>query len=359
MAALPRLVQVERRRLSRTKNGGTSGDGRAAVSFSGAVHLTRRRAIAIAGAAALPVAGSAARESIVVAAEPVAFSPGGARSAGRLIYRGGLALHSEDPRFGGWSDLWIAPAGDRLLMISDRGDALEAPLRLSETGAPETVGPAELRRLVHHDGRPLDGRRWTDAEGLAAAPDGGFFVSFEQAHRIVHYPAAAFALTLPSRPVAPPPGIERAPPNAGLEAIAAWPDGTVVAFAEDLRDEAGDTRAWIGTPPAWREFSWSHDGFKPTGAVVAHDGALLVLERRFSFFSLAARVLRVQRHELQPGMRVAGDVLGEWGAPETVDNFEGIAARSGAEGEPLVYVLSDDNFRRGLQRTLLLCFAIG
>ncbi|MBM3522693.1 MAG: esterase-like activity of phytase family protein, partial [Alphaproteobacteria bacterium] len=226
------------------------------------------------------------------------------------------------------------------------------------TGSSEAVGPAALRRLLHHDGRPLEGRRWTDAEGLAPAPDGGFFVSFEQAHRIVHYPAAVPDLSRASQAIASPPGIERAPANAGLEAIAAWSDGTLVAFAEDLRDEAGDTRGWIGIPPAWREFSWAYDGFKPTGAVVAHDGALLVLERRFSFFSLAARILRVRRQDLQPGSRVAGEVLGEWSAPDTIDNFEGIAARRGPDGEQLVYVVSDDNFRPMLQRTLLLCFAV-
>ena len=43
--------------------------------------------------------------------------------------------------------------------------------------------------------------------------------------------------------------------------------------------------------------------------------------------------------------------------PLIFDNFEGIAARSGAGGETLIYLLSDDNFNP-LQRTLLLMFAL-
>ena len=41
-----------------------------------------------------------------------------------------------------------------------------------------------------------------------------------------------------------------------------------------------------------------------------------------------------------------------------MDNFEGIAARRGAAGESLIYLVSDDNFS-DKQRTLLLMFALG
>ena len=44
--------------------------------------------------------------------------------------------------------------------------------------------------------------------------------------------------------------------------------------------------------------------------------------------------------------------------PGHVDNLEGMAALRARDGTTLVYLLSDDNYRWLLQRTLLLCFAL-
>ncbi|MBL8701291.1 MAG: esterase-like activity of phytase family protein [Alphaproteobacteria bacterium] len=348
--------------MSRSNDGGVPGDGRAAVSFSGA-GLSRRRSVlaalaASAVAAAPPSRSARAADHVDIVGEPLAFRPDGDDTAGRLAYRGGLALSASDPRFGGWSDLHVSGTGDRLTMVSDAGHAFVAPMRLEPGGGPAAIGPGTLQPFVDLGGRPLPARRWGDAEGLAPAPDGGFYVSFEHEHRLWHYPAAAQPFSRRPRALALPPGLEQAPENGGLEAIAAWPDGSLVAFAEELADANGDLRAWFGGPTAWREFAWAHEGYRPTGAAVAPDGSLLVLERRFALFSFAARILRVPRERLREGARVEGELIGEWYAPAAIDNFEGIAARRGAGGETLVYVVSDDNFRRLLQRTLLLCFAI-
>ncbi|HKZ97087.1 MAG TPA: hypothetical protein VJ045_08915, partial [Hyphomicrobiaceae bacterium] len=41
-----------------------------------------------------------------------------------------------------------------------------------------------------------------------------------------------------------------------------------------------------------------------------------------------------------------------------IDNMEGLAVRQGAGGETLITMISDDNFNKVLQRTVLLEFAL-
>jgi hypothetical protein len=83
-----------------------------------------------------------------------------------------------------------------------------------------------------------------------------------------------------------------------------------------------------------------------------------VLERRYTpGVGNAVRFLRVPRTEIGPDRRVSGEVVGAVGVPLTVDNFEGVAVRTGDDGETLIYVISDDNFNP-LQRTLLMLFEV-
>ena len=59
-----------------------------------------------------------------------------------------------------------------------------------------------------------------------------------------------------------------------------------------------------------------------------------------------------------PGALLDGEVLLEAGNGFAIDNMEGIAVHSSPDGEPVITLISDDNFNRGLQRTLLLQFAL-
>jgi hypothetical protein len=331
--------RLDRRRfLKNGAGGGLAG----AVSFVGA-----------------SIAAGASGDAIALDIEPVPFSSEdpAARHAGRLAYRGGIALAAEDRRFGGWSDLWLSPGGDQLVMISDRGSWLTARPRLDAGGAVTGLETVRIGALLDGSGRALRGVS-ADAEGLAPASDGGFYVSFERLHRIWHYPGDDAPLASAPRPLPPPPDLGRAPLNGGIEAIAALGDGRLVAIAEELRDARGDNVGWIGGAQGWASFAWAASGFRPTGAALSPDGDLLVLERRFAMLTFAARILRVPAAQLVGGARIVGEELGEWSAPFAIDNLEGVATRRGANGETLLYLVSDDNFQRLLQRTLLLCFTI-
>ncbi len=55
---------------------------------------------------------------------------------------------------------------------------------------------------------------------------------------------------------------------------------------------------------------------------------------------------------------MAGDALIEATAGEEIDNMEGLALHRGAAGELVITMISDNNFNRILQRTVLLQFAL-
>ncbi len=72
---------------------------------------------------------------------------------------------------------------------------------------------------------------------------------------------------------------------------------------------------------------------------------------------MAVRLRRIAAQTIVPGARLDGAAIAVLRPPLTVDNLEGVAARRGAAGETLLYLVSDDNFRT-TQRTLLLLFAL-
>jgi len=288
------------------------------------------------------------------AAEP----PGTVARVGELIYRGGVALSSPDARFGGWSDMRVSADGTTLTAISDRGAWLQARILHDAGGTLKGLAAARIGRLVDPAGRPFEGFKG-DAESLAATADGGWIVGFERRHRMLLYPRAEPPFSAPPALVPPPPGLERAPSNGGLEALVQLGPGQLLALTEDLTDAAGDIVGWIREGTAWRQIGYAAEPrFRPTAATILPDGDLVVLERRLGFFDLAAaRLARVPRDQLAGASRLVGRTMALIEEPMTVDNFEGIDAVRGPRGETLIYILSDDNFSF-LQRTLLLCFEV-
>jgi len=55
-------------------------------------------------------------------------------TAGQLDFRGGLALSSSYPRFGGFSALGVSVDGLRMVALSDKGTRLSARLVYDERG---------------------------------------------------------------------------------------------------------------------------------------------------------------------------------------------------------------------------------
>ena len=304
---------------------------------------------------ALVAGAPTAADPIPLKARPVVLDPGdtGRTVVGGLHFQGGLVLSSPDVRFGGLSALLVSPDGSRLTALSDHGFRLDAGLVHDRRGNLAGIRDATLVPLTDTDGQRLKSKKKRDAESLARDGKDGIVVAFERHHRLWRYGAGAGP-----RPLAAPPGLEDAPSNGGIEALTRLRDGRLLAITEGLR-RAGAGVGWLGGEPAWSTLSYAtRDGFSPTGVTTLPNGDVVMLERRYSVLDgIAIRVLRVAHPTIAPGTRLEGILVAEIAPPLSVDNFEGIAARRGAGGETLLYMVSDDNYSP-LQRTLLMMFAL-
>ena len=308
-------------------------------------------------AAAVPVTG-AADETVPLAAEPVPLNPEseGQVRAGALLYRGGLAVRSPDPRFGGFSGLAVSRDGAHLTAISDRGAWLSARIRYDAAGRLSGLGDGRIGALHGPDGKPLRGLN-ADAEALALLPDGSALVAFERRHRILRYPAGPNPLAARPALRPAPEGLAGAPSNGGAETLAHIGGGDLLLVTEGLARGSGAYAGWIGRKGRWRPFGYARSGgFRPTDATLLPGGDIAVLERHYTpATGVSARIALVRRSAVAPGGTVRGRELLHLTPSMTVDNFEGIAARRGPDGKNVLYILSDDNFNPQ-QRTLLLMF---
>lgn len=302
----------------------------------------------------------AAAAEVQIASTPIqidASDPARTR-VGALEYRGGLRLRSTDPAFGGLSGLRIAGNGNRLLAVSDRGFWLQAELTFDGAGTLTGLAGADLSPMLNTAGRPERVPR-TDAESIVLVA-GVAMVGFERQHRIALYPLDSRGNPADARPTEKPvpAALARAPINGGIEAMTALADGRLFVIAEALVDGDG-LAAWLLEPGAGASSVVLQyvpaPGFQPTGAATLADGDVLVLERRFTVFERAARIVRIPATDLRAGARLVGVELARLASPLQVDNFEGIEVVPAPGGGTHVYLLSDDNFSL-LQRTLLLQF---
>jgi len=299
-------------------------------------------------------------EAIEVKAVPVALSEGDptVRWLGALEYRGGLRVTSTHEQFGGWSGLHVSDDGATLTAIGDEGRWLTARLEYGPDGSLAGMSGAELGVLRSLDGQPLAEKRAQDAESLERLADGVWLVGFEHWHRLWTYRLGPRPLDGRPTTFTTPPGLETAPVNGGLEALAALPDGRLVALTEEMSDN-GLLVGWVGRDGRWEALRYRADGAPmPSGATALPTGDLLVLERAYApLIGNTIRVRLVPAGQIAPAAVLEGRLLAEIKRPLTVDNFEGIATRRNEKGETLVYLLSDDNYNP-LQRTLLLMFAL-
>ena len=298
----------------------------------------------------------AAAGAIEVDARPVALNASvpEQRRLGDLVFRGGLHLTSPDPSFGGFSALGVSADGRRLVALSDLGKRLSARLVYDPLGDLVGVVDADLAPMSRLDGLALTTRQERDAESMSPGVEGEIIVAFERDHRLWRYFPGR---TMPE-PLPPPFELAGAPSNGGIEALTLLDDGRLLAITEKLGTGAGVV-GWISDTKAWSVLTYATGGgFYPTGADTLPGGDVVVLERRFTLpGTIAARLKRLDGGSIAPGARLEGRVIAEMLPPVTVDNFEGVAARRGDDGETLIYVLSDDNFNP-LQRTLLLMFEL-
>ena len=286
------------------------------------------------------------------------------RSIGRLLWRGGLELISEDDRFGGLSALWMSPDARRAVAVSDEGRWVSFSVDYDGDGNLMSAGNATLGPLREPDGRSLAGLKdWGDAEALAVLPTGDVLIAFERQHRLNRYSALP-PIDLPEQSALP--GHHPPEANEGVESLVALPGGGLLAISEGLTAEVEGRRAWQGfvtsneTFAEWRGFQIPQDAdLAPVDAQIGPRLRYLYwLERGFSIIGgVRVKLKRAPLDRALAGALLRPEELAFLKAPLAVDNLEGLWLREGAAGETLITLLSDDNFSP-LQRTLLLQFEL-
>jgi hypothetical protein len=285
---------------------------------------------------------------------------------GQLEFRGGLALTSSDPAFGGISALYMEPGGSHFLALTDKGSWLRARI-VYEGGVPAGIADAEMAPLLGADGRPLAARGWFDSESLAEA-DGTLYVGIERVEKIVRFNYRRDGLAARGEPIKVPDDFHTFTYNKSLECLAVPPPGsplagTLIIVTERSLDAQGNHRSYLldvghGGDHVAR-FSVKRSGdFDVSDCTILPPSDLLLLERRYSpARGVAMRIRRIPLAAIKPGTLIDGKPLIEADLAYQIDNMEGIAVHTNAAGETIVTLVSDDNFSF-IQRNLLLQFAL-
>ena len=257
--------------------------------------------------------------------------PALATSAQRLVEDARVVWFDRDPSHGGVSAIEVGRGGGAALTVSDRGAF--ATVALSRRGG-TLVGARTIERrpLQDTEGRAARGRR-ADAEGLALRPDGRIYVSLEGPGRVWTWrDTGTEAAWMPRAP-----GFRALRSNAALEALAIDADGRLWTTPET----AGGP-LWVYEDGGWRVAALlpARGRFKAVGADFGPDGALWLLERRFSGGAFATRVRRFA----MAGTEIVGEETLLESRPGTYGNLEGLAVWRDEAGRTRATAVSDDNF---------------
>ena len=282
-------------------------------------------------------------ETLALRSEPVEIGPG---KLNGLRLRGTRVLSADHQAFGGFSGILVETG--RLRAVSDAGWWLEARLQ-DETDGLEPV-EAQILPLRGPDGELFD-KAGGDAEALADI-NGTVRIAFERDHRIMTLgQRGEVSRAMRDR------AFERLGTNKGLEALAAFQDGRLLAIAEAAGSNGHpvfilDGEALqLGSLPEAKPYS-------VTGADLGPDGRLYLVMRYFS--ALTGVRIRIDRMSLAPdGMPdpTTRQVLATYESASGIDNMEGISLWTDSQGRSRLTLISDDNFNF-VQRTLLMDFEL-
>jgi len=282
---------------------------------------------------------------------------------GALEFRGGLELTSAYREFGGLSAIRVAADGARFVALTDKGRWLTGRIRYDKRERPSGIADAVMAPILSQDGRPLASRGWYDTESIAE--DGGtLYVGIERVNRIVRFDFGRDGVLARGTPIPLPPGISKLPNNKGLEAMVVVPSGlplagTLIALSERGLDAHGNIRAFLIGGPGAGEFAIRRsDDFDISDCALLPSGDLLILERRFFWWSgVAMRIRRIPLATIAPNALVDGRELIFADMGFQIDNMEGLSVHRTAAGDIILTLVSDDNFST-LQRTILLQFKL-
>ena len=242
----------------------------------------------------------------------------------------------------GLSGLEVSADGLAFTTVSDRGWILTGSFARGTNGQITDIEVTGYDPLMGLDGWPRAARRvgdWSDAEGLAIAPDGTLFVSFERWAHVASFETPAGApTTLRSHPL-----FQTLKENRQLEALAIRSDGHVIVMTEKpVSDHANGFPVFLYADDEWEVAGTieARNRFSVVGADFDAEDRLFLLERKLIFGLWWQSRIRVFEDPDGPGEVLWTSRRGEY------FNLEGIAVWQDALG-PRLTLVSDNNADQG------------
>lgn len=272
---------------------------------------------------------------------------GSANPASPPGFLGAFTWRMDDDHFGGFSAIEVHADGREFIALSDRGRFTTGQLLRDGQGRIAGVEAQPLQALKGKGDAPLQGLR-VDSEGLALAPDGSIYVSFEGAARVLHYPRiGGSAENLPT-----PADFRAMQINSALEALAIGRDGTLYTLPERSGGLDRPFPVYRFRNGKWdKKLSIPRRGaFLAVSADIGPDGRFYLLERDFR--GLAGFASRLRRFDL--GARgLTGEVTLIETAAGLHDNLEGLSVWRDGKGHLIATMISDDNFNYFLRTQIV------
>jgi len=286
---------------------------------------------------------------------------------GKLSWKGGIKIVSTDPRFGGFSGLALSRDGKRFVAVSDRAWWLKGRLTFDKG---DLVGAGNLTMAPLRTEIGRKSPNWRDSESVAPwganGIDGPLLVGFERRDRILSYRFGRRGTAATPTRIRSPKAISTGPFNRELEAIGRFYSGPkktwLIAVSERNLDKKGNIRGWL-----WRgkrTISYALKRFEDydiTDLAIAPNGkTFFTLERSFNLPNLPGfAIRRFKLKDLKSGQTADGELMFAGRQPFfSIDNMEGIALHKAQNGKLQLTVISDDNYQRTLQSTLIFRFEV-
>lgn len=285
---------------------------------------------------------------------------------GKLIFRGGLTLQSQDDMFGGLSSVTVTGPDQNIAFVTDRGQFVSGKLAYDQEDRLLSLIGVTMDPIQNSKGAPLPRQYARDAEGMDTVFRNGVpaavRVSFENLTRVADFAIADGRPGGPAREIAIPDWLTDLRSNASLEAICIAPPaspiaGSTLLLAEEALDENGNHRGhFLGQNDKGPVAYLNSPVVNPTDCAFLPNGDLLVLERGVALFSFVMNLRRIPAAEVRPGNLMAGELLLSAEGAE-IDNMESLMVHVTPGGETRIFIGSDNNFN-DWQRQLLLEFAL-
>lgn len=325
---------------------------------------------ALAGMSMVVLAGlhPVAAVEVTVSAAPVTrFGDVGLdQPAGGLIFRGGIALVSQDDTFGGLSGLTVTGPNQQVVFASDRGNFVSG--RLAYDDAHRLFGfiGVRIEPMQNSKGDPLPRQYAKDAESVDTVVDDGVpvavRVAFEHLTRVADFALVDGVPGGPAREVPLPNWLTDLRTNESLESVCIAPPaspiaGSTLLITEEDLDAEGNHKGWLlGDNDKGAIAYKASPMVNPTECAFLPNGDLLVLERGVSMLTFVMSLRRIPATEVRPDAVMQGELLLS-ASGGTIDNMESMTVHTAPNGETRILIGSDNNFN-DWQRSLLLEFAL-